>query len=233
MTEAVMNAITRLEEFGDILEGPKKKRVYPNDHKFLSENEQRQLVRAVKEVKGSDTPLGLRAERDYVIIEAALNIGLRRAELAGLNVGDVRNKERMWVRPDIAKGGKGAHVPLRKHIRGVFRQFLAAKLGHRKERISDDAPLFLSRLGERMTPRAINDIVEFWMIRAGLCTTVAGKPVAWYTVHSLRHAFGKRLDERGVPIHKIRKLMRHTTIQSTAIYTEPTDEELAEAVEAI
>ncbi len=211
----------------------KSRRKYPSEYKFLSENEQRQLVKTVKEIKGSDTLLGRQAERDFVIIEAALNVGFRREELTLLNVGDVRNKERCWVRPEVAKGGKGAMVPLNKHIQGVFRQFIKAKLGHRKESISDEAPLFVSRLGERMSPRAINDLVELWMIRAGLCTMVEGKPIALYTVHSLRHAFGKRLDERGVSIQKIRKLMRHTTIQSTAIYTEPTDSELMEAAEML
>lgn len=213
------------------VEVPRKR--YKSDHKFLSENEQRQLIKTLREVKGSDTLLGRQAERDCCIIEAALNTGLRRQELAGLNVGDVWNKDRLWVRPEIAKGKRGAHVPLNKHIQGVFRQFIKAKLGHRRESINDDAPLFTSRLGGRMTPRALNDIVELWMIRSGLCTTVDGVPEASYTVHSLRHAFGKRLDERGVSIQKIRKLMRHASIQSTAIYTEPTDEELAEAAEAI
>ena len=212
---------------------PKVQRRYPSDHKFLSENEQRQLVKTVKEVKGSDTLLGRQAERDYVIIETALNIGLRREELTLLNVGDVRNKERLWVRPEVAKGGKGAMVPISRYMQGLFRQFIKAKLSSRKESINDDAPLFVSRLGERLSPRAVNDIVELWMIRAGLFTAIDGKPIASYTVHSLRHAFGKRLDERGISIQKIQKMMRHTTIQSTVIYTEPTDEELAEAAEAI
>lgn len=231
-----MNAIERLEELGDIPEEPKKKRIYPSGHKFLSESEQKQIMRAVNEVRGSDSALGRQAERDYVIIATGLYAGLRRAELAGLNVGDVRNKERLWVRPEIAKGKKGRTVPIKKdspNLQGIYRQFMKAKLGHRKENINDDAPLFVSRLGERLTPRSFNNIVELWMIRAGLFTMIDGKPVASYIVHSLRHAFGKRLDERNIQPQRIAALMGHTSLDSTRVYTEPTDEELADAVEAI
>ncbi len=203
-----------------------------SQYKFLSADEQRNLVRTVKEVKGSDTAIGRQAERDYVIIETFLNAGLRREELAGLNVGDVRNKMRLWVRPEIAKGSKGRFVPINRHLQNVIRAFIRHKLGARKEAISDEAPLFVSKKGNRIELSTINRLVEKWMLKAGLTTIREGRTVALFSVHSLRHSFAKRMEERGVPIQVIQKLLGHATIQATAIYTGPRDEELSDGVEA-
>lgn len=200
-------------------------------YKFLSADEQRQLLKTIKEVRGSDTTIGRQAERDYVIIETFLNLALRRAELAGLSVGDVRNQARLWVKPEIAKMGSCGHVPINRHIQRVLKTFIGHKLNTRRESISDDAPLFVSRRGVRLSLRSINELVEFWMIRAGLCVEVDGRQMALYTVHSLRHACLKRLKERGASLTEIQKFARHKSIQSTAIYQGPTDEEMADVAE--
>src|SRR5438034_11503776 len=56
--------------------------------------------------------------RDHVIYSLALGTGLRLAEIVGLNVGDVfapdgRPRNRVRIRPEIAKGGRSGVVFLR------------------------------------------------------------------------------------------------------------------------
>lgn len=41
----------------------------------------------------------------------------------------------------------------------------------------------------------------------------------YYTIHSLRHGFGTRNLERGVPINQVQVLMGHSNISTTSIYT--------------
>lgn len=194
--------------------------------KYLTEKEEKALLRTVKEIKGE------KAERDRVILELLLGTGLRAAELVGLNVGDLRNKEKLHVRPEIAKRGKERFIPVSADLQRIMKAFFRDKLT-RKESIRDDAPLFVSRNGNRLSKRSLQELVEGWLVRAGLTTTKGGKTVALYSAHSLRHTCFKRMQERGVKLTTIQKIAGHASLASTGIYTEATWEEMVEAVEAI
>ena len=193
--------------------------------KYLTEKEEKALVKTVREIKGR------RAERDRVIIELLLGTGLRAAELVGLNVGDLRGKEKLYVRPEIAKGGKGRFVPVSVDLQRLLKGFFRDKLAW-GESIRDEAPLFVSRQSGRLSKIALQKRVQGWVIRAGLTTTLEGRTVALYGVHSCRHTFAKRLLERGVKLPTVQKLLGHASLASTGIYTEASWEEMVEAVEA-
>src|SRR5947207_10740929 len=51
---------------------------------------------------------GLRSKRDYAMIAVLLGCGLRRAEVAGLTVEHIQQREEHWVIADLV--GKGGHV---------------------------------------------------------------------------------------------------------------------------
>ena len=193
--------------------------------KYLALHEEKSLVGTVREIKGS------KAERDWFMIELLLGTGLRLSELHGLNVGDLRGKEKLYVRPDTAKFGKGRFIPVSVHLQKRCKAFLALKM-KQGELIRDDSPLFVSRFGERLSQRSIQEAVEGWMIRAGLTTTRNGKTTPLYSVHSLRHTCFQRMRERGVALQAIQKIAGHASLASTGIYTEATWEECVEAVEA-
>lgn len=198
--------------------------------KYLSENEERHLLRTIREVKGSATELGRQAERDYVIIQCGLMLALRAGELAGLTVGDVRNKEVLWVRPEIAKMGSCGQVPICTELQKILKFYIKLKLQW-KESIHDTAPLFVSRNGNALSYPSLRQAVTFWIVRAGLTTTSGGKVVALYSTHSLRHSCLMRMRERGVKIETIQKFARHKSLASTGVYLEATIEELMEAAE--
>jgi site-specific recombinase XerD len=190
--------------------------------KYLTEKEEKSLLKTVREIKG------VKAERDAVIIELLLSTGLRAAELVGLNVGDLRGKEKLHVRAEIAKRSKEAFIPVPVDTQRLIKRFIASKMQN-KESIRDDAPLFVSRNGERLAKRSLQLLVEQWIIRAGL-TASTGE--ALYSVHSLRHTCFKRMQERGVQLTTIQKIARHASLASTGIYTEATWEEMVDAMEA-
>lgn len=192
--------------------------------KYLSLLEEKTLVRTVRDIKGK------KAERDNVIIRMALGLALRAGELAGLTVGDVRNRETLYVRPEIAKMNSAGTIPICKDLQALIRNFIKQKLTWR-EPINDSEPLFVSRNGDPLSKRSLQEAIETWMIMAGLTTTKNGELVALYSTHSLRHSCLMRMRERGVRIETIQKFARHKSLASTGIYTEATLEEMAEAAE--
>lgn len=194
--------------------------------KYLTQDEQKALLRAVKETKG--------AERDYVIIETLLNTGLRASEFCAVNVGDVRNKGRLYVQPDVMKNGRGRFVPLNVRVQDMLRKWMGHKMAVLHESIEDGAPLFVTKGGRRLTRQDLTQsIVEKWMVRAGLVTTKDGLAVALYSAHSLRHTCFKRMRERGVSLEVIQKIAGHKSLASTGVYTEATEQEIDEAVHVL
>jgi len=53
------------------------------------------------------------------------------------------------------------------------------------------------------------------------------------TPHALRHTFGKNLVDAGVSLDRVARLMGHSSLDITAIYTRPGPEDLENAVERI
>jgi site-specific recombinase XerD len=208
-------------------EQKEKETIRKSGLKYLSLNEQKLLMKTICEIKGK------KAERDLVIVELILNTGLRVSEVVGLTVGDVRNKEKLYVRPEIAKGSKGRFIPLNKHIQDVLRRFMKLKVSSLRESVNDEASLFISRKKNPLFKRSLQNVIEFWMLKAGLTTTRDGRVVPLYSVHSLRHTFAKRMRERGIPLEAIQKLLGHSSLASTGIYAEATYEEMEDAVNVL
>lgn len=190
--------------------------------KYLTQSEQTQLIKTIKSMQGT--------ERDFAIVELFLNSGLRVSEMAGLVIADVTNKQRLFVRPETAKRGKGRFVPLHVKAQDLIHTCIRLKL-ERRESIADEAPLFVSRLGEALTKRSIQNLVERWMTKAGL---VCGTGKALFSVHSLRHTFAVRFLERNghstKALRSLQKILGHSSLASTGVYLEATDTEMAETM---
>ena len=53
------------------------------------------------------------------------------------------------------------------------------------------------------------------------------------TFHSLRHSFGSWLVQKGVPIYQVSKLMTHSDLRVTQIYTHLSEQNLKDAIELL
>lgn len=193
--------------------------------KYLIESEEKQLLKTLQNRKD--------AERDYMVIHLGLKAGLRRCELSGLNCGDLRHPtgdvvSELKVRAEIAKRKRERTVPLNEDLRDHLKAYFKLKAKW-KEDLSEDAPFFVSRLGGRLSLRAIHNLTKKWFGIADLG--------ADFAVHALRHSFAKRILERNHYSPKvlptIQRLLGHTSLASTGIYLEPGREELAAAVNLI
>jgi integrase/recombinase XerC len=147
--------------------------------------------------------------RDRVMIELMLQTGLRREEVAWINIEDVQDRD---IMPVIGKGRKKRHVPLRQDLRHILAAFLKAKR-KRGESLDDGAPLFVSRKGNRLSLRQINLIV------AGRCEDAG---IGHFTPHALRHTFSRWFLQMSENINQavgnLSTILGHSDIRTTYIY---------------
>lgn len=151
------------------------------------------------------------ATRQYAIAAILLNTGLRVSELCDLKLSDVKNGV-ITVR--WGKGAKRREVPMNEQAKEALETWL-------KARQSDSDYIFATK--GRMT----RQLVQFHL-------SELGKGLGFrLTPHLLRHTFGKRLADKGIPLDRIAKLMGHSDINTTAIYTMPSLDDLRLAVELL
>ena len=194
--------------------------------KYFKEFEQKALLKTVSQTKGK------KAERDHFLMFFLFKTGLRLTELVSLNLGDVRNREKLWVREETAKRSKPREIPLSAEVQKRIKQFIKNKLVW-GESIADNAPLFVSKRGNRLSKRMVQVLVGDWCIKADLYIEKDGKKKGMYSTHSLRHSFAMRLRERDRRIESVQKLLGHSSLASTGVYTEPDWQELEDAVNEI
>lgn len=183
--------------------------------KGLNEPEIQSLLRAA-----GQTRHGL-AKRNYALIELLLETGLRVGEAADLRIGDVDLHDRSGVvRVREGKGRKQREVPLNSGARRALKLYLASREPQGKEH------LFLSeRGGQPLSLRTIQATVSDLGRRAKI--TRFG-----VSAHSLRHSFALRFLRRHPgKLVELAALLGHESLDTTAVYTRPSAEDLAAAVE--
>jgi len=159
----------------------------------------------------------LRSERDRAMTQAMVLGGLRRCEVLGLRLGDLRLGEwRVLIRE--GKGGHERLVPLS----ATFFSTVARYMDHERPETTSDA-LFVAlkgpRRGQPFSMPGLQQIIRDARLRAEL---------SHGTCHELRHTCFTRLREAGMAIEAIQAQAGHRSITSTRIYLHLDVEWLAE-----
>ena len=169
----------------------------------------------------------LRTERDRAMVQAMVLGGLRRCEVLGLRLGDLRLGEwRVFV-----VDGKGGHQRVVPMSRTFFATVAAYMNGERPAEAATDR-LFVvlkgPRRGQPLSAEGLDEVLTGARGRAGL---VHG------TCHELRHTCLTRLREAGMAIEALQIQAGHRSIASTRVYLHLADDWLADeyrrAAEAI
>jgi site-specific recombinase XerD len=159
----------------------------------------------------------LRTYRDRAMVAAMVLGGLRRCEVLGLRLEDLRVAERRVFIAD-GKGGRQRLVPVSRR----FFDHVAAYL--EDERPADAATEFVfvvlkgQRRGHPLSAYGLDEILERARRRAGLKHA---------TCHQLRHTCLTRLREAGMALEAVQAQAGHASIESTRIYLHLADDWLA------
>lgn len=156
-------------------------------------------------------------ERDYAILTLFLNCGLRLSELANINIDDIKD-DKLTV---IGKGNKQRTVYLNEACVNAINNYLKVRP---KENLKDKKALFLSKRLQRISIKTIQYLVKKYLKKANLTDKK-------YSTHKLRHTAATLMYKYGkVDIRTLQKLLGHSNISTTQIYTHVDDSELREAL---
>jgi integrase/recombinase XerD len=168
----------------------------------------RTLPRVLEPAEADAFVAALRTQRDRAMVAAMLLGGLRRCEVLGLRLPDLRPGERRVFVAD-GKGGRQRIVP----ISARFFSAVAAYYDTERPRTSSTETVFVvlkgPRRGQPLSAAGLDEIIEGARKRAGL---------AHLTCHQLRHTCFTRLREAGMALEAIQAQAGHASIESTRVY---------------
>lgn len=183
---------------------PKTKKRLPG---FVRESE---MDRLLDRVEFTDDYKG---RRDHLMLQLFYSTGIRLSELLGLNVGSIdeeaatlrvigkRNKERILPMGPELQEEIEAYLPLREAVVAPGEQ-----------------ALLLGRRGKRMSRASVERGVRFYL---GQVTTLKKR-----SPHVLRHSFATAMLNHGADIRVVQELLGHESVETTAIYTHLTVEDI-------
>ena len=142
--------------------------------------------------------------RDYAIIILLLRLGLRRGEVAGVRLDDID-----WRAGELVIRGKGSRrdvLPLPADVGEAIAAYLRRGRPH-----SDRREVFLRSKApyEPIASGTVASTVRRACRRAG---------IAEFGSHRLRHTAACEMVRANVPLYRIGQVLRHRSLQSTAIY---------------
>ncbi len=184
----------------------------------LTEAEQKAILRATR-----------RNLRDHLVYSLALGTGLRLGEIVGLDVGNVyttdgKPKNRVRLRPEIAKNGRAGDVFLPDALLVKFRRFWRHK-ATKREGLRPEDPLFCSQSRTRISPRRVQFAFRTWQVKAGFDRL--------YPFHALRHTAVTNVYRASRGLFLAQRFARHVSPLTTVVYTHPSDEELFNQIRSL
>jgi integrase/recombinase XerD len=177
----------------------------------------RRLPRILTPAQVDALMAALRTHRDRAMVAAMVLGGLRRCEVLGLRLEDLRVAER---RVFIAEGKAGRQrlIP----VSGRFFAAAAAYLDAERPPGAATGRVFVvlkgPRRGQPLSATGVEEILAGARRRAGL---------AHATCHELRHTCLTRLREAGMALEAVQAQAGHASIESTRIYLHLADDWLA------
>jgi integrase/recombinase XerD len=180
----------------------------------LNESEIRRVFRIIETTR--------HVERNRLCFVLSLYSGLRVGEIAALTIGDVATQNgdvRREIKLGVhqTKGSKGRTVIVSERVRKEIASFFKNKQPNRDQ----GSPLIASqRNGRAFSNVTLSMLFKEIYQTAGIKTSS----------HSGRRTFATRLNEKGVGMRTIQRLMGHRHIGTTAVYCEVSDAMMRNAV---
>lgn len=194
------------------LDNPKKEEKIPV---YLNSDEVKKLIKA-PDVKSE---LGI---RDRAILEVLYSCGLRVSELTSLKMEDLFfEKDQISV---IGKGSKKRVVPIGERAKKYVNQYLN-KVRSNLIKNYKIRNVFLNYKGESITRKSIFLMIKKYAKKAEIEKEISP--------HTLRHTFATHLMDGGVKTMSVQRMLGHSKIGTTQIYTHMSFKRTQEKIDKI
>ena len=154
--------------------------------------------------------------RDKAIIFCIYGLGIRRAELIGMQIKSY-DRSRAVIRIK-GKGNKEREVPVVPYLKDILKTYLnyyESEFGY-----TNNSPMFILDNGLLIYPKFVYNVVSKYL--SFVSTLKKRGP------HTLRHSFATHLSNKGADINALRSLLGHSSLAATQVYTHNTIEKLRE-----
>ncbi|RZJ43580.1 MAG: integrase, partial [Chryseobacterium sp.] len=149
---------------------------------------------------------------DRCIVEVLYQTGIRKAELCGLIFESV-NLEVQQLKI-LGKGNKERYIPISKDLANLLLDYLQI----RKPQEEFKSYFFVNKKGKKLTEKFVYVVVNKYL------SLVTSKKKT--SPHILRHSFATHVLDNGADISKVKKILGHSSLASTQVYTNANIEQL-------
>lgn len=146
------------------------------------------------------------------IMEVLYQTGMRKAELCGLIFENVNLNE--YELKVIGKGNKERVIPISEDLSKLLRNYQEL----RKPQTEYQSYFFVNKKGKKLSEKFVYVVVNKYL---SLITTKEKK-----SPHILRHSFATHVLDNGAEISKVKKILGHSSLASTQVYTNANIEQL-------
>ncbi|WP_209789263.1 tyrosine-type recombinase/integrase [Chryseobacterium sp. PvR013] len=146
------------------------------------------------------------------IMEVLYQTGMRKAELCGLifeNVDLYENELKV-----IGKGNKERVIPISNELSELLKSYLEI----RNPQTEFKSYFFVNKKGKKLNEKFVYVVVNKYL---SLVTTKEKR-----SPHILRHSFATHVLDNGAEISKVKKILGHSSLASTQVYTNANIEQL-------
>ncbi len=160
-----------------------------------------------------------KSARNHMTLTLLFGLGCRVSELIQLSLTDYHESD-AWLKVE-GKGGKERIVPLTDHLLQELKIYLRQVRPHMAR--EKENSLLVNDRGKRPSRIDIWRWLDAWSQKAGFEKSIHP--------HQFRHGCATALLESGADLRSIQKLLGHSSIQTTQIYTSVSTKKMQEAID--
>jgi len=146
------------------------------------------------------------------ILEVLYQTGIRKSELCGMTFENV-NLDAGEIKI-VGKGNKQRVIPISENLAAVLKSYVQI----RKPATEFKSYFFVNKKGKKLTEKFVYLVVNKYL---SLITTKEKR-----SPHILRHSFATHVLDNGAEISKVKKILGHSSLASTQVYTNANIEQL-------